>query len=149
MGKITKQVLIVNYLINDDEPTVVKQKKCIHCKQLRDMDYFEKKKHERNHRNVCKICRKSNLRKLNRIKKAWLQIPGNILPVLGTACEVCGRTDKKLYFDHDHSTEKFRGFLCRTCNTAIGQLGDDVAGIMSALGYLIHAAKRNGDAVVV
>ena len=50
-------------------------------------------------------------------------------------CEVCGST-KELCYDHDHTTMKFRGVLCRSCNKAIGQLGDTKEGILRALKYL-------------
>jgi hypothetical protein len=41
-----------------------------------------------------------------------------------------------VHCDHDHRTGKFRGWLCRMCNTAIGALGDDVDGLERALAYL-------------
>jgi hypothetical protein len=31
---------------------------------------------------------------------------------------------------------EFRGVLCRTCNKAVGQLGDNVEGLQKALDYL-------------
>lgn len=61
-------------------------------------------------------------------------------PVL---CECCGRhfssTDKRGYrlsLDHDHTTGKFRGWLCGDCNRGIGLLGDNLEGVRRALAYL-------------
>jgi hypothetical protein len=54
-------------------------------------------------------------------------------------CECCGRPQragKQLALDHDHVTGKFRGWLCDECNTSIGKLGDDIAGLEKALAYL-------------
>lgn len=52
-------------------------------------------------------------------------------------CELCSRrVTKNLCLDHDHSTGKFRGWLCTPCNAALGQLGDDVSGLMRAVTYL-------------
>lgn len=52
-----------------------------------------------------------------------------------SCCEVCGKTEE-LCYDHDHSTMKFRGILCRGCNRSLGQLGDDMEGIKKVLKYL-------------
>lgn len=55
-------------------------------------------------------------------------------------CECCGRKPngrrKSLHLDHDHDTGEFRGWLCFTCNTAIGKLGDSIDGLMKAVRYL-------------
>ena len=48
-------------------------------------------------------------------------------------CAICRRPEsvkqkgvlQRLSIDHNHETGKFRGLLCKRCNTAIGQLGDD------------------------
>ncbi len=50
-----------------------------------------------------------------------------------------GRRGGFWHIDHDHLTGKIRGILCRTCNTAIGALGDDVQGLTLALNYLKKA----------
>ena len=50
-------------------------------------------------------------------------------------CEICGSTEDLVY-DHDHVTMKARGCLCRGCNRAIGQLGDNLAGLLNAVKYL-------------
>jgi len=41
--------------------------------------------------------------------------------------------------DHDHLTGKVRGILCGPCNTAIGLLGDTLAGAEAAVAYLRRA----------
>ena len=52
-------------------------------------------------------------------------------------CECCGRAfGSKACYDHDHDTGKFRGWLCYQCNTGIGSLGDNIAGLMAAVDYL-------------
>jgi len=58
-----------------------------------------------------------------------------------SACECCGRPPRKhsLCVDHCHETGRFRGWLCGMCNTAIGKLGDNVAGLETAIAYLKRA----------
>lgn len=55
-------------------------------------------------------------------------------------CECCGRPPNGsgvLHNDHDHITGKFRGWLCYACNSAIGKLGDSLAGVLRAVDYLM------------
>lgn len=58
-------------------------------------------------------------------------------------CEACGvtvsaerRPGAGICLDHDHVTGKFRGWLCFSCNIALGHLGDDPTKIESLLKYL-------------
>lgn len=50
-------------------------------------------------------------------------------------CELCGKVGK-VHWDHDHETGKFRGWLCVSCNTGLGKLGDSIEGLERALAYL-------------
>ncbi len=55
-------------------------------------------------------------------------------------CEGCGRVPEKvLCLDHDHSTGKFRGWLCQYCNRGLGFLGDDLASVERIHAYLKRA----------
>ena len=50
------------------------------------------------------------------------------------ACGICGKSfnnDKVL--DHCHETGRYRGALCRQCNTSLGKLGDDINLVISRL----------------
>ncbi|WNM66168.1 endonuclease [Microbacterium Phage DejaVu] len=62
-------------------------------------------------------------------------------PPLGTPCECCGKTQfgVVLRLDHNHETGEFRGWLCDSCNTGIGKLGDTIEGVKRALEYLTRA----------
>ena len=59
-----------------------------------------------------------------------------VKPELGTPCELCGRKDQQLLFDHCHDTLSHRGWLCNSCNKGIGLLGDTVESIEKVLIYL-------------
>jgi hypothetical protein len=49
-------------------------------------------------------------------------------------CAICKRIGTELVIDHDHSTGRLRGMLCRYCNR--------LAGIIEHYGHLLTAAKE-------
>lgn len=55
-------------------------------------------------------------------------------------CAVCFKPleilNRRANIDHDHETGEVRGILCTGCNTGIGHLGDNIAGLERALYYL-------------
>jgi hypothetical protein len=55
--------------------------------------------------------------------------------MLGPNCEVCG-TPENLRWDHDHSTGRFRGTLCNTCNLGLGSFHDNPTHLRAAALYL-------------
>jgi len=50
-------------------------------------------------------------------------------------CDNCHK-NKKLQIDHIHGTTKIRGWVCVTCNSGIGALGDTLEGVLQAAVYL-------------
>lgn len=50
-------------------------------------------------------------------------------------CEVCG-AGGKIFYDHDHVTGKFRGWLCMQCNLALGHARDNTALLYKLIKYL-------------
>lgn len=54
-------------------------------------------------------------------------------------CEIC-RREGKIYFDHDHKTNEFRGWICSNCNFILGHAQDDPKILMSLIEYI----KKNG-----
>jgi hypothetical protein len=59
----------------------------------------------------------------------------------GGRCGICGvekcSSGNSLAADHCHASGKPRGVLCAKCNTAIGKLGDNAAGVLKAVAYLL------------
>jgi len=48
---------------------------------------------------------------------------------------VCGK-NWKICYDHDHKTDKFRGWLCGHCNSALGMVNDDISILEGLIKYL-------------
>lgn len=70
--------------------------------------------------------------------RRWCGIPEATRPV-PDRCELCGGPPTGhgvLHADHDHLTNKFRGWLCSLCNGGLGMLGDNTEGLKRALLYL-------------
>ena len=57
-----------------------------------------------------------------------------ILQAQGWACAICGGDAEAV--DHDHTTGRVRGILCRKCNTGLGHFVDSEANLKSAITYL-------------
>lgn len=50
-------------------------------------------------------------------------------------CQSCG-SKSKLQADHDHETNKFRGLICKNCNSALGFAKDNTSILQSLIYYL-------------
>ncbi len=74
----------------------------------------------------------------------------NILEAQNNVCAICKGNDwghNGAKIDHDHTkigTGCVRGILCGKCNWAIGQLGDNAAGVKRALVYLERYEASTG-----
>jgi hypothetical protein len=54
-------------------------------------------------------------------------------------CEACGGPPdhkKGLHFDHCHTNGHFRGWICRSCNLALGNVQDDPIRLLKLVAYL-------------
>jgi|SRR3990172_13266959 len=64
----------------------------------------------------------------------------NLKATYGDSCNICGVTtnvnDIALAYDHNHTTDKFRGFPCTNCNKGIGHFKDDPDLLRKAIKYL-------------
>lgn len=58
-------------------------------------------------------------------------------------CAICRNPSdgRRLDIDHDHTTHKVRGLLCRRCNTSIGRFEDSPALLRAAAEYLERNSK--------
>ena len=61
----------------------------------------------------------------------------------GAICAICQRPEAEvngLSVDHDHGSNRARGFLCSNCNTGIGLLGEDSSRLAQAMMYVNKAS---------
>lgn len=64
-----------------------------------------------------------------------------LLEVQKGVCAICGECGttgkaKRLSVDHNHTTHRVRGLLCRKCNSGIGLMNDDPERLRKAIKYL-------------
>ena len=59
----------------------------------------------------------------------------------GGLCLICRKPMDPPAVDHDHATGAVRGLLCRSCNSAIGLLGDDPQMLQRAIEYLTKSSS--------
>ena len=88
------------------------------------------------YREECKECEKKLSKQLREAKKLATPKP--------TKCECCSKETNELVVDHDHQTGKFRGWLCKQCNTGLGNLGDTLESLKLAVEYL-ERSKENAN----
>lgn len=69
----------------------------------------------------------------------WLAM----VEAVGGRCEICSKNEEALCVDHDHESGKVRGVLCRSCNRAVGQLGDTHELLSRAVAYLKRVSDAN------
>ena len=63
----------------------------------------------------------------------------NMLEEQKYSCWICKKrfeSTKDTIVDHDHTTGKIRGLLCRTCNSGLGMFKDSIDNIKAAITYL-------------
>ena len=79
--------------------------------------------------SACKPCHNHRTEVVRRLKKLHPH------PGAGTPCQCCGRISK-LFLDHCHVTDEFRGWICRLYHTSIGCAGESQEGVQKLLTYL-------------
>lgn len=136
-------------------------KTCTKCKETKELnEYHFSNKECSILRNICKACAREQrhawyLRNSKRHKDYNIQWRKNkrlkewgitqdecneILKKQEYSCAICkiefSKLKTKYHHDHNHKTNKFRGFLCSHCNRAIGLLKEDIKALANAIEYL-------------
>lgn len=71
-------------------------------------------------------------------RKKVERLAGRVRP---DRCEVCGAAGR-IYYDHCHATGRFRGWLCRLCNVALGHVRDNPHLLRKLARYLERASAK-------
>ena len=135
---------------------------CSVCKEVKDNTEFSWYKHRLTKdgyrlrvNTYCDPCAKATSKELAEIKKVLLK--DHPRPEYGESCDLCGKPVYKhkreipegvdgrwgWQCDHDHESKEFRGWLCKSCNTGLGGIGDTIESVENALRYLLEAKKTN------
>lgn len=98
---------------------------------------------------MCKACRLEKRRQYSRdhpdrVRNTDLRVRYGItleqhremLAVQAGRCAICGRAEKKLMVDHNHTTGQVRSLLCHLCNTMIGCARESAEILVRAAAYL-------------
>ena len=127
---------------------------CYKCKvEKTTEDFYVRNKVTMVRQSVCKECTKERVRKrhlenpartknndLKRMYGITLDEHNKMFEEQNGVCYLCKKPGdgrwEKLCVDHDHTTGKVRKLLCRSCNTALGQVGDNVDLLMNMVQYL-------------
>ncbi len=114
-------------------------KTCAKCGKTKGIMEFRYQQHtgkEGYRRNECIQCEREYQKQRNAAMKT--------APPKSAVCQMpgCSNTEN-LVMDHDHTTGKFRGWLCPKCNSGIGAFKDDISRLSMAVIYLNDSTKHH------
>jgi len=110
--------------------TVYETKQCKECGKFKPLDQFPLfSTAGAGRKNTCKSCSNHQATVRRRLRR---QHP---VPAPGE-CPSCGRHTDKWVLDHCHHTDKFRGYICDSCNVAFGKFNDDPFTMQRSLNWL-------------
>jgi len=100
-------------------------------------------------KRTCKSCKSGHQKVIAKLRK---QVP---YPDEDYTCPICTRNIQEIgrhgqkslqtwVLDHCHESETFRGWICKPCNTGIGQLQDNPDNAHRAFEYLIKHRMTHG-----
>lgn len=135
------------------------EKICTYCKELKNLSSFSKAGRKNALRSTCKQCDAIKYKRWkDKNREAYLRSTSNsglkikygitldeyekLFTEQKGCCKICktknpGRKGvKRFAVDHCHKTNKIRGLLCMSCNTAIGLLNENPILFDSAKRYL-------------
>jgi len=116
-------------------------KECTMCKEYKPLTSFGFATGARNYRQErCSKCRT----KLVYISRKLLK--ENPYPPKDYRCRICNGNENEVAprrknqgmwtADHCHKTDKFRGWLCHSCNIGLGMLKDNTDNLKRAITYI-------------
>lgn len=121
-------------------------KRCNKCKQELPLTEFCKHSASNYLRPECKSCNNLLSKQRKELRKKHGPPPENHI------CPICTRSESEIssgggnkstrwVLDHNHETNKFRGWLCHNCNMGIGAFKDNQEILSKAIEYLKHGLQ--------
>jgi len=92
-------------------------------------------------RGECEDCGKGLSKGKSRAILIAKNVETSLKAPVGTKCEICKKEDN-IVFDHHHTKEEFRGWLCNGCNRSIGMLGENIERLVDVINYLNRLDNR-------
>ena len=134
---IQEELFNNEFLINPN----VETKTCNKCLRILPVNCFCSHSGANYLRPECKKCNNE----LSTVRKSLNNITEK--PSKDYICPICGSDEEQSkgkgntkngswVLDHDHKTNKFRGWLCHKCNRALGAFNDDEQILLRAVKYL-------------
>lgn len=135
------QMSLFGYPVSIPVVETGKTKKCSKCKKIKEYSEFSKANGASYPRAECKDCSKRLSKQRLQHRKDQGEPPPDY------RCPICLCSEKEIgriggnagvwCVDHNHTTNKFRGYLCHNCNRGLGCFKDSLTRLIRALGYLI------------
>jgi len=133
------QLDLFNEKVENKPNTAEGTKICKDCKEEKIITEFRTaywgKEGNRIYCNQCRACHRKSMSLLYALKKL------NPKPKDGK-CEACGDTPDVLHLDHDHTTDKCRGWVCEGCNHSMGKSNDDPEKLIKQAEYLRERSSK-------
>jgi len=123
-------------------------KKCTKCNKEKSINEFHNSSRRKDKKQCeCKECMylRSILNDFNITQEQYYELYNKQNGVCAICHKKSFRKNKETFLciDHCHETNKIRGLLCWSCNTAIGKLGDNIESIQNVLDYLKNSINKD------
>jgi len=122
-------------------------KDCVKCGEYLPLDAFSLASGGKYRRSECRSCAQELARVRNELRATTKP------PREDHQCPICRRNAGEVegaggkshstpwVLDHDHQSELARGWLCHTCNRALGSFADDTERLSRAISYLNYYSE--------
>jgi hypothetical protein len=124
------------------------KKPCAQCQEIKPVSEFHvSKARSSGYDSYCKPCKLGRIDRVrhnaNARRNKFVVRYGITLDQRNTMaseqenrCAICRNVDDRLHVDHCHKSGKIRQLICFKCNTLLGNAGDDIEILKSAIAYL-------------
>lgn len=106
---------------------ITKQSRCVECSRI-----WQRRSQKKNRKKITARIVEWNAKRREKIA-------GRPKPA---SCEICGKTQGRIVWDHCHVTGLFRGWICEGCNRTFGVVRDDPSLLRKMADYLDRARKK-------